>query len=234
MLKASACTPFSTCLQVTGAAIGNLGPRRVGVPEQLKDPVAGWVRSRTRCASSVHRSPGASRGAATVSQLCWRPRGRHARSFHFRVKQGARQRLLLVNTCRPFGGLRHGPACERCHSRPVANPLGKGIAAGTERRNGPSAASRWHRDPRFTPYAFTGHGSNMAATTLNSHRGIEMSIYVVRAFVKLRDLLSSNRELARRFAQLGDAGWIKLTGHDETIAAILSAIRQLMGKSSTH
>jgi hypothetical protein len=74
----------------------------------------------------------------------------------------------------------------------------------------------------------------MAATTLNSHRGIEMSIYVVRAFVKLRGLLSSNRELARRFAQLDTRLDRKLTEHDETIAAILSVICQLMGKSSTH
>ena len=42
----------------------------------------------------------------------------------------------------------------------------------------------------------------MAATILNSSRAVEMSVYVVRAFVQLRELLSSNRELARRFAQL--------------------------------
>jgi hypothetical protein len=48
-----------------------------------------------------------------------------------------------------------------------------------------------------------------------------MGIYVVRAFVKLRDLLSSNRELARRFAQLETRLDKKLTEHDEAIAAIL-------------
>jgi hypothetical protein len=65
-----------------------------------------------------------------------------------------------------------------------------------------ATGSQKHRDPRFPPYAFTEHGAIMAATILNSPRAVEMSIYVVRAFVKLRDLLSSNRELARRFAQL--------------------------------
>jgi hypothetical protein len=55
-----------------------------------------------------------------------------------------------------------------------------------------------------------------------------MSVYVVRAFVKLRELLSSNRELARRFAQLETRLDKKLTEHDQQIAAILSAIRQLM------
>jgi hypothetical protein len=68
----------------------------------------------------------------------------------------------------------------------------------------------------------------MAATILNSPRAVEMSVYVVRAFVRLRELLSSNRELALRFEQLQTRLEKKLTEHDEAIAAILSAIRQLM------
>jgi hypothetical protein len=68
----------------------------------------------------------------------------------------------------------------------------------------------------------------MAATILNSPRAVQMSVYVVRAFVKLRELLSSNRELARRFVQLETRLDKKLTEHDQQIAAILSAIRQLM------
>ncbi len=55
-----------------------------------------------------------------------------------------------------------------------------------------------------------------------------MSVYVVRAFVRLREALASNSELARRFAQLESRLDKKLTEHDEAIAAILSAIRQLM------
>jgi hypothetical protein len=68
----------------------------------------------------------------------------------------------------------------------------------------------------------------MAATILNRPRAIEMSVYVVRAFVQLREMLASNKELARRFAQLETRLDKKLTIHDEAIAAILSAIRQLM------
>ena len=68
----------------------------------------------------------------------------------------------------------------------------------------------------------------MAATILNSPRAIEMSVYVVRAFVQLREMLASNRELARRFAQLKTRLDKKLTVHDEAIATILAAIRQLM------
>jgi hypothetical protein len=91
-----------------------------------------------------------------------------------------------------------------------------------------ATGSQKHRDPRFAPYAFTEHGAIMTATILSSPRAIEMSVYVVRAFVQLREMLASNRELARRFAQLETRLDKKLTIHDEAIAAILAAIRQLM------
>jgi hypothetical protein len=63
---------------------------------------------------------------------------------------------------------------------------------------------------------------------LNSPKAIEMGIYVVRAFLRLRERLASNTELARQFAQLEARLDEKLADHDEAIAAILSAIRQLM------
>ena len=81
---------------------------------------------------------------------------------------------------------------------------------------------------KYPPYVFTDHGAIMTATILNSSRAVETSVYVVRAFVQLRALLASNKELARRFAQLETRLDKKLTTHDEAIAAILSAIRQLM------
>ncbi len=83
---------------------------------------------------------------------------------------------------------------------------------------------------KYLPYAFTEHGAIMAATILNSPRAVEVSVHVVRAFVMLREMLSSNRELARRFVQLEARLDKKLIEHDQAIAAILSAIRQLMGK----
>lgn len=82
---------------------------------------------------------------------------------------------------------------------------------------------------RYLPYAFTEHGAIQAATILNSARAVEMSVYVVRAFVKLRELLASNRDLARRLNELEARLATKLATHDEAIAAILAAIRQLMG-----
>lgn len=77
---------------------------------------------------------------------------------------------------------------------------------------------------KYLPYAFTEHGAIMAATVLNSPRAVEVSIYVVRAFVRLREVLAGNKELAAKFLELER----KLKGHDQAIAGILDAIRQLM------
>jgi UDP-N-acetylmuramate-alanine ligase len=81
---------------------------------------------------------------------------------------------------------------------------------------------------RYRPFVFTEHGAIQAANVLNSPRAIAMGVHVVRAFVKLRELLASDKELARRFEQLEARLDKKLAHHDEAIAAILSAIRQLM------
>ena len=53
------------------------------------------------------------------------------------------------------------------------------------------------------PYAFTKHGALMAAAVLNTQRAVEISLYVVRAFVKLRELLASNKELAAKLNECG-------------------------------
>ena len=63
------------------------------------------------------------------------------------------------------------------------------------------ATSSWG-GRRTAPLAFTEHGAIMAATVLNSPRAVEMTVYVVRAFVKLRELLASNKDLARKLEAL--------------------------------
>lgn len=65
-----------------------------------------------------------------------------------------------------------------------------------------ATSSKKYRGPSRLPLAFTEHGAIMAATILNSPRAVEMTVYVVRAFVKLRELLASNTELARKLAAL--------------------------------
>ena len=81
-----------------------------------------------------------------------------------------------------------------------------------------------HGGRRKLPWAFTEHGAIQAANVLNSARAIAMGVYVVRAFVQLRDLLASNKTLAQKLSELEH----KLENHDEAIAAILTAIRELL------
>ena len=83
------------------------------------------------------------------------------------------------------------------------------------------------RSLRFSPgapYAFTEHGALMLASVLNSRRAVDVSVFVVRAFVRLREMLSSHRELAKKVAELER----KSKGHDEQIRSLVGAIRQLM------
>jgi hypothetical protein len=81
---------------------------------------------------------------------------------------------------------------------------------------------------RYAPYAFTEQGVAMLSSVLNSEHAIAVNIEIMRAFVRLRELMASNKELARRFDELEARLEKRLTAHDEAIAAILSAIRQLM------
>ena len=77
---------------------------------------------------------------------------------------------------------------------------------------------------KYLPYVFTEHGAIMAASVLDSERAVQVSIYVVRAFVQLREMLSSNKALARKLNELER----KLTTHDHAITELIEAIRQLM------
>jgi ORF6N domain len=72
--------------------------------------------------------------------------------------------------------------------------------------------------------AFTEQGVAMLSSVLNSERAVKVNVAIMRAFVKLRQTLDTNRELARKFEQLEQ----RVGTHDEEIAAILEAIRQLM------
>ena len=77
---------------------------------------------------------------------------------------------------------------------------------------------------RYAPYAFTEHGAIMAATVLNSERAVQMSVFVVRAFVRLREMLATNRKLAGKIDELEN----RLDTHDSTIQDLIEAIKELM------
>jgi len=75
------------------------------------------------------------------------------------------------------------------------------------------------------PLVFTEHGALMAASILNSARAVEVSLFIVRAFVALRRAISEHKELARKITQLER----KLADHDDQIIAIIQAIKELSG-----
>lgn len=77
---------------------------------------------------------------------------------------------------------------------------------------------------RGYPYAFTEQGVAMLSSVLNSTRAVKVNIAIMRTFVTLRESLESNRELDHKFAELER----RVGKHDEEIAAIIDAIRQLM------
>jgi len=75
-----------------------------------------------------------------------------------------------------------------------------------------------------SPYAFTEQGVAMLSSILNSEQAIKINIAIMRAFVKLREMISTNKELAHKLAELEK----KTEKHDEEIKGIFNAIRQLM------
>ena len=88
---------------------------------------------------------------------------------------------------------------------------------------------------KYLPYAFTEHGAIMAATILNSPRATEVSVYVVRAFVRLREVLASNKELAKRLDDLEQTTEALAMQHDSfarntriQLKQVFDAIRELM------
>jgi phage regulator Rha-like protein len=93
-----------------------------------------------------------------------------------------------------------------------------------------ATSSSKHGGRRHSPFAFTEHGVIMVATVLNSKRAIEMSVFVVRAFVRLREMLNTNNKVAGKLLELER----RLKGHDTAIQGIIDAIRALMAPPRRH
>jgi hypothetical protein len=81
---------------------------------------------------------------------------------------------------------------------------------------------------RYAPYVFTEQGVAMLSSVLNGPRAIAVNIEIMRAFVRLRELIANNKELAKRLDELEARIDRKLSSHDQAIAGILDAIRALM------
>ena len=77
---------------------------------------------------------------------------------------------------------------------------------------------------RTLPYAFTEHGAIMAASVLNTPRAIEVSVFIVRAFIRLRQLIAGHKGLQRKISKIEK----RLTDHDEQIVELVNLIKQLL------
>ncbi len=77
---------------------------------------------------------------------------------------------------------------------------------------------------RYLPFAFTEHGAIMAATILNSPRSVEMSVFVVRAFVRLREVLGAHKQLANKISELEK----RLDTHDRAIQQLIDSMKHLV------
>ena len=87
-----------------------------------------------------------------------------------------------------------------------------------------NAISKSHGGRRTLPWAFTEYGAIMLASVLNTPIAIDASVRVVRAFVRLRELISTNAQLSNKFSELER----RLDTHDAAIANLFDAIRQLL------
>ncbi len=85
-------------------------------------------------------------------------------------------------------------------------------------------SSSSHGGRRYLPYAFTEHGAIMAASVLNSERAVKMSIFVVRAFVRMREALANNQKIMSKLSELEQ----RVDNHDANIQELIEAIRELM------
>ena len=81
---------------------------------------------------------------------------------------------------------------------------------------------------KYLPYAFTEHGAIMAANVLNSPRAVQMSVFVVRAFLKMRALLGDKRGLAQKLASLEKELKERLDVHEAVIVTILQRVMDII------
>ena len=158
-----------------------------------------------------------------LNQAVKRNTDRFPDDFMFRLTAAEAEvlRSQSVATSGPASGMRSQFATSSLGERPRARSQSVTLNLRSQIVTSSSAS---HGGRRYLPYAFTEHGAIMAASVLNTPRAIDVSVYVVRAFVRLRELLSTHKELAGKLAELER----KVTGHDGAIQSLVAAIRQLM------
>ena len=81
-----------------------------------------------------------------------------------------------------------------------------------------------HRDPRARPWAFTEHGALMATNVLRNGRAVEMSVYVVRAFIRQREQLATGAQILRKLEQIDH----RLFDHDQALVIVWNKVKEMM------
>jgi hypothetical protein len=119
-------------------------------------------------------------------------------------------------------------------TREEFNSLKSQIAM-SKRRNSSQIAmsSGKHRGAAYRPYAFTEHGALQAANVLRSSRAVQMSVFVIRAFVKMRETLRAAPELARKLAALEKKLTARLDVHEAAIVQVLQEVMQILNPPPT-
>lgn len=103
---------------------------------------------------------------------------------------------------------------------------------GDARSRSQNATLKRGQNIKYRPYAFTEHGAIMAANVLNSRRAVQMSVFVVRAFLKMRALLGDKRELAKQLAALEKELKQRLDIHEAAIVTVLQRVMDIIDPPS--
>jgi predicted amino acid-binding ACT domain protein len=118
-------------------------------------------------------------------------------------------------------------------TREEFNSLKSQIAmSGRQNSSQIAMSSSKHRGAAYRPYAFTEHGALQAANVLRSSRAVQMSVFVIRAFVKMRETLRAAPELARKLAALEKKLTARLDVHEAAIVQVLQEVMQILNPPS--
>lgn len=94
---------------------------------------------------------------------------------------------------------------------------------GPQKAGQPKIAAGSHGGRRSLPWAFTEHGALMAATVLRSEQAVQMSVFLIRAFVRLREHLAADDAIQRRLAEIDE----KLLAHDEALVVVWEKLQSM-------
>jgi hypothetical protein len=191
-------------------------PRKVSDPTDRLEPLIFTIRNqRVILDADLARLYGVTTKA--LNQAVKRNAERFPDDFAFQLTASE-----VVNV-RSHAATSHGEALD--NPQDSAN---RSRTATSSNRSQIVTGSQKHRDPRFRPWAFTEHGALMAANILRSERAVRMSVFVVRAFVRLREQVAANQAILRRLAEIDHV----LLQHDAALRDLYQKLLPLLQPQS--